>query len=43
MLLQQGLVEKYDLQAEQQRQIRDDESKTIEERIKANEKLAESS
>jgi len=37
--LQQGLVEKYDLQAEQQRQIRDDESKTIEERIKANEKL----
>ena len=39
--LQQGLVEKYDLQAEQQRQIRDDESKSIEERIKANEKLAE--
>jgi hypothetical protein len=39
--LQQGLVEKYDLQAEQQRQIRDDESKSIEERIKANEKLGE--
>ncbi len=39
--IQQGLVEKYDLQAEQQRQIRDDESKTIEERIKANEKLGE--
>jgi len=39
--LQQGLIEKYDLQAEQQRQIRDDESKTIEERIKANEKLGE--
>ena len=39
--LQQGLIEKYDLQAEQQRQIRDDESRTIEERIKANEKLGE--
>ncbi len=39
--LQQGLIEKYDLQAEQQRQIRDDESKTIEERIKANKKLGE--
>ncbi|MAO22741.1 MAG: hypothetical protein CMJ25_18480 [Phycisphaerae bacterium] len=39
--LQQGLIEKYDLQAEKQRQIRDDESKTIDERIKANEKLAE--
>jgi len=36
---QQRLVEKYDLQAEQQRQIRDDESKTIAERIKANEDL----
>lgn len=39
--LQQGLVEKYDLQAEQQRQIRDDESKSIEERIKANTRLGE--
>ena len=36
----QGLIEKYDRQAEQQRQIRDDESKSIEERIKANEELA---
>ena len=40
-VLNQGLVEKYDRQAEQQRQIRDDESKSIEDRIKANEKLAE--
>ena len=39
--LQQGLIEKYDLQAEQQRQIRDDESRSIEDRIKANEKLGE--
>lgn len=39
--LQQGLIEKYDLQAEKQRQIRDDESKTIEERIEANRKLGE--
>jgi chromosome segregation ATPase len=37
----QGIVEKYDRQAELQRQIRDDETKTIDERIKANEKLAE--
>lgn len=36
---QTRLVEKYDLQAEQQRQIRDDESKSIAERIKANEDL----
>jgi len=36
----QGLIEKYDRQAEQLRQIRDDESKSIEERIKANEDLA---
>ena len=36
----QGLIEKYDRQAEQQRQIRDDESKSIEDRIKANEELA---
>ena len=38
---QQGLlVEKYDIQAEKLRQIRDDESKSIEERKKANEDLA---
>lgn len=37
----QGLVEKYDRMAEQQRQIRDDESKSIEERIAANNKLGE--
>jgi hypothetical protein len=36
---QQRLVEQYDLQAEQQRQIRDDESKSISEKIKANEEL----
>ncbi len=36
----QGLIEKYDLQAESLRQIRDDERFTIEERIKANEDLA---
>ena len=36
---QQGLIEKYDRQAELQRQIRDDESKTIEERIAANVEL----
>jgi len=34
-----GLIEKYDRQAEQQRQIRDDETKSIEDRIKANEEL----
>lgn len=39
--LQQGLIEKFDLQAEKQRQIRDDESKTIDERIEANRKLGE--
>lgn len=38
---QQGLIEKYDLQAEQQRQIRDDVSRTFEERIAANERLGE--
>ena len=38
-LQQQRLVEKYDLQAEKQRQIRDDESKSIADRIKANEEL----
>jgi hypothetical protein len=35
-----GIVEKYDLMSEKQRQIRDDETKTIDERIKANEELA---
>lgn len=35
----QGLIEKFDRQAEQLRQTRDDESKSIEERIKANEDL----
>ncbi len=35
----QGLIEKYDRQAEQLRQIRDDESKSFEERIKANQEL----
>lgn len=34
-----GLIEEYDRQAEQQRQIRDDDRKTIAERIEANEKL----
>ena len=34
-----GLIEKYDRLAEQQRQIRDDETKSIDERIKANEEL----
>lgn len=36
----QGLIEKFDRQAEKLRQTRDDESKSIEERIKANEELA---
>ena len=36
----QGIIEKYDQQAEKQRQIRDDETKTISERIAANEKLS---
>lgn len=40
-LEQQRLVEKYDLAAETQRQIRDDESKSIEDRIAANIKLGE--
>jgi len=39
-ILYQGIVEKYDDMAEKQRQIRDDETKTIEERMKANEELA---
>ena len=34
-----GLIEKYDLQAERQRQIRDDETKNISDRIAANEAL----
>lgn len=36
----QGLIEKFDRQAEQQRQIRDDERLSIEERKKANDELA---
>ena len=40
-VINQGLIEKYDRQAEQQRQIRDDETNTISERIAANEKLSE--
>jgi hypothetical protein len=36
----QGLIEKYDRQAEQQRQIRDDERKSVADRKKANEELA---
>ena len=35
----QGLIEKYDRQAEQLRQIRDDDQKSIADRIKANEEL----
>lgn len=38
-VLQQGLVETYDRQAEKLRQIRDDDTKTVAERIAANEKL----
>jgi hypothetical protein len=41
MVLNQGLIEDYDRQAELLRQTRDDESKNIEDRIKANKKLAE--
>ena len=37
----QGLIEEYDRQAEKLRQVRDDESKTFEERIAANDKLGE--
>ena len=36
-----GLIEEYDIQAEKQRQIRDDETLTFEVRRKANEKLGE--
>jgi hypothetical protein len=39
-VLYTGIVEKYDLMSEKQRQIRDDETKTISERIAANEELA---
>ncbi len=35
----QGLIEKYDLQAEKLRQVRDDERLSIDERVKANEDL----
>jgi hypothetical protein len=38
-VLYQGIVEKYDDMAEQQRQLRDDETKTIEERLAANKQL----
>jgi hypothetical protein len=37
--IQAGLVEQYDRQAEKLRQLRDDDTKSIEERIKANEEL----
>ncbi len=40
-VLNQGIIEDYDRQAEQQRQLRDNEFKTIDERIKANNKLKE--
>ncbi len=39
--LSQGLIEKYDLQAEKLRQVRDDERLSMDERIKANEELGE--
>jgi hypothetical protein len=38
-ILYQGIVEKYDLMAEQQRQLRDDENKTIQDRLAANKEL----
>ena len=38
-VINQGLIEKYDRQAEIQRQARDDETKTMEERIAANTEL----
>jgi hypothetical protein len=40
-VVNQGLIEKYDRQAEQQRQIRDEERNTIQDRIEANNKLNE--
>ena len=39
LITNQGLIEKYDRQAERQRQIRDDERNSIEERIQANKDL----
>lgn len=39
-ILYQGIVEQYDEMAEKQRQIRDDESQTITDRIEANKQLA---
>jgi hypothetical protein len=38
-VINQGLIEKYDRQAEQLRQVRDEETNTIQERIAANEEL----
>ncbi len=38
-VVNQGLIEKYDRQAEQLRQVRDEERNTIDERIEANNKL----
>lgn len=38
-IVNQGLIEQYDRQAEQQRQIRDNDLKSIDERIKANDEL----
>ena len=38
-VINQGLIEKYDRQAEQQRQIRDDETKTMKQRVAANTEL----
>jgi len=40
-VINQGLIEDYDRQAEQQRQIRDDTRNSLEERIAANNKLGE--
>jgi hypothetical protein len=40
-VINQGLIEKYDRQAEQQRQIRDEERNTIQDRVDANNKLNE--
>jgi hypothetical protein len=40
-VINQGLIEEYDRQAEQQRQLRDNEFNTIEQRIEANNRLKE--
>jgi len=40
-VINQGLIEKYDRQAERLRWVRDDETKTIEERLKANKELGD--